>query len=129
MYDSETDPVMSDYLSFHGPRFEHVLTLLAQYLQSGMRVLDIGRSRLTDLIHERFAVVVDALGFDSDGSIATGDYYHFDLNDCQHPSNWRTDLPEYDAIVFAEVIEHLHTAPSFVLRYLDGLLKPAGVIW
>lgn len=122
------DPVMADYLRFHGPRFEYVLRTLAEFIGPTFRVLDIGKSRLTDMIHERFGVTVDALGFDYDGPIPTGRYFHFDLNDCQFRTRWRMDLPRYDVIVFAEVIEHLHTAPSLVLNYLSQLLNPGGII-
>lgn len=119
---------MADYLRFHGPRFSYVLNCLSQYLQPTMRVLDIGKSRLTDMIHERYGVTVDALGFDNNRSIASGRYYSFDLNECQDRSRWRCDLPKYDIIIFAEVIEHLHTAPSLVLGFLSQLLQPGGII-
>lgn len=122
------DPAMADYLRFHAPRFAHVLKALRPYVRPGQRVLDIGWSRLTSDIHAQFGVTVDALGFDADGPIATGRYYHFDLNDCQHGTRCRTDLPQYDAIVFAEVIEHLHTAPTLVLRWLADRLVPGGIM-
>ena len=64
-------------------------------------------SRLTEMIYERFGGPVDAMGFADDHPIDSGDYYHFDLNDCQHDERCREDLPKYDAIVFAEVLEHL----------------------
>jgi hypothetical protein len=116
----DADPVYADYLRFHGPRFEYVVAQLARFVRPGHRLLDIGRSRLTDLLAERLQVPVDALGFDADGSIPTGRYYHFDLNDCQWPARWRCDLPSYDAIVFAEVLEHLHTSPA--------LLNPGAIL-
>jgi SAM-dependent methyltransferase len=93
-----------------------------------MRVLDIGWSQLTHDISQQFSVRVDALGFNEDGVIPTGRYYHFDLNDCQYPARHRRDLPCYDAIIFAEVLEHLHTSPALVLGWLHGLLTPGGVL-
>lgn len=128
MQASLDDPVMADYLRFHAPRFKYVLNCLDRYVRPGQRVLDIGMSRLTRLIHERFEQPVDALGFGDDRPIDSGHYYHLDLNDCQHPERCRDDLPGYDAIVFAEVIEHLHTSPRLVLEYLAGLLNPGGVL-
>lgn len=124
----DADPIYADYLQFHGPRFDYVLQQLARFVQPGQRLLDIGRSRLTDLLADRFSVTVDALGFDNDGPIPTGRYYHFDLNDCQFSERRRCDLPQYDAIVFAEVLEHLHTSPTLVLRYLADLLNPGGIL-
>jgi SAM-dependent methyltransferase len=122
------DDVMRDYLRFHAPRFDHVLRTLQPHLQPGRRVLDIGWSDLTRQIHFHFGVQVDALGFDADGPLPSGRYYHFDLNRTQTPAACRHDLPAYDAIVFAEVLEHLHTSPALVLGWLAGLLRPGGVL-
>lgn len=122
------DSAMADYLSFHAPRFRYLLHLLDGYVKPGMRVLDIGMSRLTEMIHDRFGVPVDAMGFGDDGPIDSGDYYHLDLNDCQFSDRCRRDLPRYDVIVFAEVLEHLYTSPKLVLGYLADLLAPGGVM-
>lgn len=119
---------MADYLRFHAPRFDYLLRLLRDRLRSGQRVLDIGWSQLSNRMHEELGVAVDAMGFDADGTIPSGRYYHFDLNDCQATERLRRDLPAYDAIVFAEVLEHLHTSPALVLRYLSSLLKPGGLL-
>jgi trans-aconitate methyltransferase len=126
--DRAADERMADYLRFHAPRFAYLLDLLAGYVTPASRVLDIGMSRLTGTIHERFGAAVDALGFDADGPIPSGHYYQFDLNDCQRRDSYRDDLPGYDVIVFAEVIEHLYTAPSLVLRFLAEHLNPGGVL-
>ena len=83
------DPAMADYLRFHGPRFEYLLRLLEDYVRRESRVLDIGMSRLTEMIHERFGCMVDAMGFGDDRAIEFGDYYHFDLNDCQFAGRCR----------------------------------------
>jgi SAM-dependent methyltransferase len=122
------DAAMGDYLRFHEPRFDYVLHLLAVRVQTNQRILDIGWSQLTNRIHEELRVAVDALGFDADGPIPSGRYYHFDLNECQQQHLCRRDLPMYDAIVFAEVLEHLHTSPALVLQFLVELLKPGGLL-
>ncbi|HXU02733.1 MAG TPA: methyltransferase domain-containing protein, partial [Polyangia bacterium] len=46
----------------------------------------------------------------------------------QDPAQRRADVGPYDVIVFAEVIEHLYTAPELVLPYLRDLLVPGGVL-
>jgi 2-polyprenyl-3-methyl-5-hydroxy-6-metoxy-1,4-benzoquinol methylase len=51
----------------------------------------------------------------------------FNLNDAQklHPSG----VPEpFGLIVFAEVLEHLYTAPELVLHVLESLLARDGII-
>jgi SAM-dependent methyltransferase len=118
------------YEAFHRPRFDFLLGVLESHLpKSNARVLDIGRSPLTSLLAEKLAVRVDCLGLEPDGSLPEGGrQYCFDLNDTQHRERWRLALGPYDVVVFAEVIEHLHTAPELVLAYLHELLVPGGLL-
>jgi hypothetical protein len=118
------------YAAFHAPRFEFLIDVVARSLGRGVaRLLDIGQSPLTPLLARRLGVAVDALGLEPDGPLPSGRQYHFDLNHCQDRCSWRTELGPYPAIVFAEVIEHLHTAPELVLAYLHHLLEPGGMIF
>jgi len=114
------------YTAFHAPRYVSLLHLLDRYVTADTRLLDIGRSRLTDLIHERYDIPVDALGFVGNEPSPQGQNYWFDLNLAIHRHEWRTDLPTYDVIVMAEVIEHLRTPPQHVLAFLRKLLNPGG---
>ena len=117
------------YASYHAPRYALVLDLVAGHLPaSGGRVLDVGRSPLTDLLHERLGVPVDSLGFAAEGPTASGWHFAFDLDDTQHRERWRADLPAYEVVVFAEVLEHLHTAPTLVLAFLATLVAADGVL-
>lgn len=114
------------YLAFHAPRYGMLLQVLDRLVTPVARVLDIGGSRLTQLIHERYGVAVDTLGFVGDEQTETGRSWWFDLNQTAHRERWRTDLPRYHVIVMAEVIEHLYVAPSYVLGFLRTLLLPGG---
>jgi len=114
------------YVGFHARRYASLVQLLDGKLAPDMLVLDIGRSPLTEVLHERFGVRVDSLGFNGEGESAEGRTWWFDLNMAQTQEKWRTDLPEYDVVVMGEVIEHLHTAPRLVLSFLRTLLKPDG---
>jgi SAM-dependent methyltransferase len=117
------------YCAFHAPRYAALLALLDEYLTSpAMSVLDIGESRLTDLVHERYGVSVDSLGFLGDGLRDHGRRWWFDLNLAAAEDQWRTDLPRYDVVVMAEVIEHLHVAPRPVLAFIRSLLVPGGIL-
>lgn len=117
------------YVAFHAPRYVYVLDRLAEAgLTPETRVLDIGLSRLTGFIRDRFGCTVDSLGFGEDHDTQWGRHYLFDLNASQDPAVWRRDLPRYDVIVMAEVIEHLHTAPQLVLRFIRSLLKDDGLL-
>jgi 2-polyprenyl-3-methyl-5-hydroxy-6-metoxy-1,4-benzoquinol methylase len=114
------------YLAFHAPRYGVLLEALDRFVTVTSTVLDIGGSRLTQLMHERYGVSVDTLGFVGDEATETGRSWWFDLNLAAHRERWRTDLPQYDVIVMAEVIEHLYVAPSYALGFLRTLLHPGG---
>src|SRR5438270_349617 len=91
------------YIAFHSPRFAYLLGLLEDLgVDQRARILDIGRSRLTDLVRARFSASVDSLGFQDDSVHENGNHYRFDLNDCQRQETWRRDLPTYDVIIMAE---------------------------
>ncbi|MEP6494706.1 MAG: methyltransferase domain-containing protein [bacterium] len=117
------------YTAYHAPRYAFILQLLAQLgVNESSRILDIGSSRLTALLAERFGTSVDSLGFESDHPSNTGEHFEFDLNRAQDESGWRRDLPQYDVVVMAEVIEHLHTAPQLVLAFVRTLLRDGGLL-
>ncbi len=117
------------YLAYHAPRYAYVMELLARYgLQPGCTLLDIGPSRLTSLIREQFGVRVDSLGFEEDLSGPESRHFRFDLNLAQTTENWRRDLPRYDYVVLAEVLEHLYTAPQLVLAFVRTLLADGGIL-
>lgn len=115
------------YRAFHAPRYAYLLGLLESLgVNEGTRILDIGASHLTDRLRDRFNVRVDTLGFGADSRGERGDHYEFDLNRAQERSAWRTDLPKYDVIVMAEVLEHLHVAPQLSLGFVKSLLATGG---
>jgi trans-aconitate methyltransferase len=117
------------YVAFHRPRFAFVLNVLrAAGVTASSRILDIGASQLTSLIANELDVQVESMGME-DGARTDGFTHHrFDLNTVQDRSQWKMDLGPYDIIVFAEVLEHLYTAPELVLRYLRELIVPGGVL-
>lgn len=118
-----------EYVGFHSRRFATMLAgLEAAGITRKSQILDVGPTFSSILLQHHFKCRVDAMSFSPDEETPFGSNYQFDLNRAQHEPTWRTDLPKYDAIVFAEVIEHLYTAPRVVLAYLRTLLKPGGVI-
>jgi hypothetical protein len=138
----EARPANPAYASFHRPRFAFLIDLLRPYARTpGVRILDVGPSPLTPLISRELGVPVESLGLEperpssptSGARPRTDDrsacrHHSFDLNDAQFRERWRTDLGPYDVIVFAEVVEHLYTAPDLVLAYLRQLLRAEGIL-
>ena len=115
------------YRAFHAPRYAYLIGLLDSIgVNGGSRVLDIGASHFTEMARDRFRAKIDTLGFGADRAAEGGNHYEFDLNRAQDRTAWRTDLPKYDIVVMAEVLEHLHVAPQFTLGFVKTLLKPDG---
>jgi len=115
------------YVAYHAPRYAFLLRLLAEYgVTADTTLLDIGPSRLTALIRESFGVRVDSLGFGPDHAVDGARHFEFDLNLAQDETQWRQDLPQYEFVVMAEVLEHLYTAPSLVLAFVKTLLVANG---
>jgi hypothetical protein len=121
-------PPNAGYLAFHRPRFEFVVRVLQERAPASARVLDVGRSPLTSMIARALGARVDSLGLEPDEALSTGQHYRFDLNDAQFTDRWRRGLGPYDAVVFAEVLEHLYTAPELVLAFLRELMTPDAVL-
>lgn len=118
------------YTAYHAPRYARLLGM-ASAVCGGVPgadrlTLDIGRSLLTELLHEELGGRVDTLGFGPDEETPTGRHWWYDLNRAQREQTWRRGLPAYRLIVMGEVIEHLHTAPQLVLRFVASLLHPEG---
>lgn len=107
------------YQEYHARRFGYLLDAVERVAQPGSAILDIGRGPFTDMLAARYRDVT-TLGF---AGPATG-HITCDLNDT---GRIRTER-RFDVIVFAEVLEHLHTAPETVLTRLRGLLRPGGYL-
>jgi hypothetical protein len=92
------------------------------------RILDIGPRFEVDLLHRLVPrAAIDILGIDSGlfPSRPGERYVQFNLNDAWDPVQ-RPSMAEYDLILMAEVLEHLHIAPSEVLPWVASLLVPGG---
>ena len=129
---TEARPVNLAYAAFHRPRFAFLIEILRPYARRpGVRILDIGPSPLTPLISRELRQPVESLGLEPeepDPEEPRHRHHSFDLNDAQYRERWRTDLGPYDVVVFAEVVEHLYTAPDLVLAYLRQLVAPGGIL-
>lgn len=117
------------YLHYHARRYSTLLRLIKEKYKTGDRVLDIGRSRFTQMLSDFLKMPVDTIGFQAESDSASGKHYNFNLNDCQEAKKWRRDIAPYDIIIFAEVIEHLFTSPNFVLGFINSITSPGGCLF
>lgn len=119
----------NEYVAFHAKRYATLISVLSPYFKGRkLDVLDIGFSQLTGLLNDTFGVKVDSLGLEPDHHTSSGTYYHFDLDNTQYPNTQRKDLPKYDVVIAAEVIEHLHVSPTWVLGFLKTLMKQSAFL-
>ena len=117
------------YAAFHRPRFMFLIDVLRSCgATATSRILDIGASPLSSLIATELGIRVESMGLESESEANDFAHHRFDLNALQDRTQWRTEFGQYDIIVFAEVLEHLYTAPELVLPYLRELLVPGGVL-
>ena len=116
------------YLAYHAPRYRYLLGVASRYLPpENARVLEIGPSPLGPLLAATLGCPVDSLGLEPEGDGPHGRHFHFDLDGCPGASE-PPGMPRYDLVVFAEVIEHLHTSPVHTLAFVRGLLADAGAL-
>ncbi len=123
------------YTAMHAPRYVFALRLIGSLdLPEMPRVLDVGASRFTTLLHEQLGVPIDTLGLESLhfshglAEQAEGRHYQFDLNDAQHQDRWLRGVEPYDLVTMAEVIEHVHTSPRLVRSFVRTLVRPGGTL-
>jgi hypothetical protein len=140
------------YRAFHAPRYRYLLNVVERYLPvggPGDRVLDVGLSPFTDILRRHLRRPIDTLGLEprgredfSDSAYSPGgdepklknppdpgsQHFQFDLNALADSRAARPALPRYALIVFAEVMEHLHTSPLLPLTFFRDHLVDGGVL-
>ena len=131
-----TDKESLRYLTVHAKRYAFLLKKIFKIRNTisdeKINIMDIGPSYLTELIQNTFPNdTVYSLGYshaESRGGhfpegvkVNKGRIIHFDLNMAQDRDKWIT-APVCKIVIFAEVIEHLYTAPNLILNFIRTLL-------
>jgi hypothetical protein len=132
----------AEYLHVHENRYKYLFNIIknirADIKKDHIITLDIGPSLFTKLLENTFTGdTILSLGLEHEQSrgghlpqnvvLDKDHYFYFNLNDTQSPDKWLY-LPSCDVIIMAEVLEHLHTAPTLVLKFLNNCLLPGGYL-
>lgn len=94
------------------------------------RVVDIGPSFQTIILKQLMPhIELETMGWEDHRFRPSTDTVHHtvDLNQTAQPESCVTPIP-VDLVLFLEVIEHLHTSPRHVLRYLWRCLNTTGFL-
>lgn len=121
------------YDDMHKRRYQILMAYCRRFIPNrDSRVLEIGASGFTRALAERYPNL-DVLGLAEDRDyftefpLAEENFIPFDLSKTQFPELW-IETRQYNAIVYAEVIEHLFCPPESSLQFLAEQLLPGGVI-
>jgi len=131
------DEVSKCYLAYHRNRYRYLIEILALLLNQEQRgnsgaprILDVGPSHQTTLIKLLFpTVTLETMGYYNPNlaELETVVHTQCDLNHAASgPDSPSSD--RYDLIVLCEVLEHLYTPPTKVLRMFYSLLRPGGLL-
>lgn len=130
------------YLAYHAERLAETVNLLSDAVVRAFRpaghaplpshkarVLDVGPHLLTAAIHRFLGdrVSVSTIGWMNRRLVpeeAVDEHVEWDLN-VELPANPFASGP-FDIVMMGETIEHLHTAPTIVLRGLKRCLRADG---
>ena len=133
-YDNfELNQEKKNYLEIHSKRFETILSIIDN--EKFERVLDIGPSFLSELLYQKFGEKLTLMGFD--GEESEGGHLpnsvilkkvKFLAQDLNFFKAYAEDLPTYDLIICAEVMEHLYTSPKLLFKNLSHLLNKDGLL-
>lgn len=126
---------INEYAKYHAKRFNFLLSSIKKAVPNfEAKILEVGRSPFSNILHSQYKNLT-TLGFPLDqGYISKLEsversipHVVFDLSQSASKDQWLKASP-YDAVVFAEVIEHLYVAPEHALAFLASLLKTGGII-
>lgn len=122
------------YLALHARRLAYAInTIRAHHAHRPIkRLLDIGPHFLTRCICEIFPEIeVSTFGWKMEKIVPAAlckEHIQFDLNDSGSKEIVSREAP-FDLVVCSEIIEHLYTSPTLVLRALRKILAPQGALF
>jgi len=129
--------VINEYSEYHKKRFDYLLKTVTEYTSKEAKVLEIGRGPFTKILQKQFSHLT-TLGLplkrskivdqdQQDQNDISIPHIEFDLNKAHYEQEW-VALPQFDVIIFAEVLEHLYISVRKVLSFLRTGLTEKGII-
>jgi Methyltransferase domain len=122
------------YFDFHRVRYEYLIYELNKAARdfphaSPLRILDVGQSLMTRLVRRALPnAIVNTLDNHDDSRYRDRDeHFVWDLNLTPRRETW-PDAGRYHIVILAEVLEHLYTAPHFVLDFFSASLEEGGYL-
>ena len=123
-----------DYYTYHKKRFDMILHMIDKEMTfvGEISILNIGvtgfdivlfekyRNLTTLDLHERYPEIEDKLNGKK--------HIVVNLNKLYDRDRWPIITDKFDVILFCEVIEHLTSAPEYVMDFLHGLLADNGTL-
>lgn len=126
-------------LAYHAKRYERLVNTVSSLVShidkntnDQVTILDVGPWWQTELFRKYLKVHVNTLGLGENPPIidkprSNEHYFQQDLNLAIN-NEYRNDIPPHHIIVMAEVIEHLTTAPTHILKKIKKFLHPDGFL-
>lgn len=135
---SELSQKQEKYIHQHALRFSVTTELVEKYLAPILeenrtpRVLDIAPHYTTVILNAYFKdrITLNTLGWLDESLISRSDineHFDFNLNKAQFLEDW-IDFQPHDLLLMGEIIEHLYTAPEFVLGFVSKFLAKDGLL-
>lgn len=130
------------YIKTHAKRFSFLISFFLQirekFSENQLKIMDIGPSFFTEILQvNNRNDLIYTLGFSHASSrgghfpdfiqIDEEKFFAFDLNNAAFRDKWITP-PPIDIVVMGEVLEHLHTSPIQVFKFIKSFLKKDGFL-
>lgn len=132
------DEESKEYLKDHCLRYEFFLSKVDKIInkitsnkKGVIKILDLGPAYQTEILRITLPknTTVDTVGFADSRFIKRQKDKHFeyDINHAQYKQKW-LKVKNYDLVIMAEVIEHLYTSPSLILKLINSWIRKNGYL-
>ena len=126
-----------DYLFYHAERLSFLTHLLQKYIadisgDTTPRILDVAPHFTSVLLKDFYGAQIElnTLGWLDESLVKRSDislHFEFNPNDAQYKEKW-IEGSLHDIVFMGEIIEHLYTAPEYVLSFIARFIGDGGLL-